>query len=123
MKFLNKMRKLDIQKMRKHHLELCPYTNTCLPVSYHVGTNKAGICAGLIEASPNLDCIRLCVFYEIKRKVKILEHFFTPDEAMDTIHSLALTVRESLDSNSDYKKYYKELCKARRNGDEAPANL
>lgn len=125
-KFIDLFKAKDRKQTSRRRLENCPYPKSCCPVSYHVSTtNQAGVCAGLIDKSPNLDCIRHCIFFRDakSKELKYLEHFMTPDEALETVHSLTLAVRESLDFASSYQKYYKELCKARDDGDNSPSEL
>ena len=125
MKFIDLFKAKDRKKGNRNRLGDCPYPKSCSPVSYHIGENKAGVCVGLIDKSPNLDCIRQCIFFRDaeSKELKYLEHFMTPDEALDVAHSLILTARASLDFASSYQKYYEELCVARDSGDNSPSEL
>jgi len=109
--------------MSKHKLKDCPYAESCIPISYQVDKDGAGVCAGLIYKSNNLDCIRLCQFWRDldSKEIKVFEHFMTPDEALSTINSLGNAIRASLDYASSYQNHYEELCRARDNGDKAPS--
>ena len=122
-KFLDLLKAKDRRASGRNRLANCPYKDSCMPVSYHVGGNSAGVCAGLIYKSNNLDCIRQCIFYEDlgTKELKTLQHFMTPDEALHCIHSLALAVGVALDYASSYKEYYEALCKLRDDGDKTPS--
>jgi hypothetical protein len=123
-KFIDSIDKAEKRAMQRHRYPRCPYPKSCLPVSYHIGSNGAGNCAGILYKSNNLDCIRQCIFFETKRhKVKILEHFMTPTEALDQAHSLTLVTRYALDANSNFKTHYENLCNIRIKGCSHPAEL
>lgn len=122
--FIDNIPNKDKRSMQRHRPVVCPFPKSCLPVSYHLGANKAGCCSGLIYKSNNLDCIRQCLFYETEtHTVAHTKHFMTPTEALDQIHSLTLAVRQSLDYNLNYNSHYDQLCNDRNNGNMHPAEL
>ena len=117
MKFIDKFTEKKYQKASKHRIANCPYPDDCCPMSYSISkTNQGGACAGLIPSVDHLDCIRLCIFYTDleDNKVKVLEHFMTPDEAILTAKILLATVGYALDFSSEYQKHYRYLCKIRK---------
>jgi len=122
-KFVDAISKADKKQMRRHRIKNCPYPKSCYPVSCHIGANLAGVCSGIIHKSNNLDCIRLCQFYEDldSHKVKYTEHYMTPTEAIDTLNALGWAVRSALDYSSHYQKLEEELMEARKNGDKTPS--
>jgi hypothetical protein len=122
-KYIDLLKLSEKRKMSKHRLKFCPYLKSCIPVSYYVDKDGAGVCAGLIYKSDNLDCIRLCQFIRDlnTKEIKFLENFMTPDEALNTTNALNQAIKASLDFASSYQNYYKELCQARDNGDKAPS--
>ena len=122
--FIDNITQKQIRSMKRHRLSNCPFKNSCLPISYHVGSNKAGNCAGVLYKSKNFDCIRQCIFWETaEHTVEHFEHFMTPTEALDQSHSLVLAVRASLDFNSGIQTHYNNLCKDRDNGNRHPSEL
>ena len=124
-RYIDLFKSKDRRQTNRRRIENCPYPDSCCPISYHISTtNQAGFCAGLLDKSPNLDCIRQCIFFRDARgELKFLEHFMTPDEALEIIHSLALAVRCSMDYASSYQKYYEALVEARDKGDNSPSEL
>lgn len=111
------------RNMRRHRIKNCPYPKSCYPVSQHIGANLAGVCSGIIHKSNNLDCIRLCCFYEDleNHEIKYTEHFMTPVEAIDTLNALGWAVGSALTMSSHYKQLHDELVEARNNGDKTPS--
>lgn len=122
-KFTDAIDKEAKQDMRHNRIKNCPYSKSCYPVSHHIGANFAGVCSGIIHKSNNLDCIRLCCFYEDldKQEIKYTEHFMTPTEAIDTLNVLGWAVGAALDFSSHYQRLQKELEEARNNGDRTPS--
>lgn len=122
-KFADAIYKDSQRQMRRHRIGACPFPKSCYPVSCHVGANFAGVCSGIIHKSNNLDCIRLCMFYEDldTHDVKYTEHFMTPTEAISTINVLGWAVKSALEFNAHYQGLDKELEEARKNGDKTPS--
>lgn len=122
-RFTDAIDKKSKRDMRRNRIKNCPYPKSCYPVSEHIGANLAGVCSGIIHKSNNLDCIRLCCFYEDlnSHKVKYTEQFMTPSEALDTLNALGWAVRYAFEFSSHYQKLQGELKKARENGDRTPS--
>lgn len=121
MRFLDRINKSLFKNADKIRLEYCPYPKSCLPTSYDVGHNKAGVCCGIIHNSPNLDCVRICQFIHKKGKLLVDEHFLTPLEALNVARCLMTAIETSFDCNTAYEKHRLALNKARRNADMRPA--
>jgi hypothetical protein len=121
-KFIDTISKSARDSMRRHRPSLCPHSKSCYPASVRLGANEAGVCAGILHKSDNLDCIGLCVFVEnLKiKKIDYIEHFMTPAEALDEANALIWAVSSALDFASIYQKFHNELVEARKNGDKSP---
>ena len=124
-KLIDAISKEQKQLMRRHRIENCPYPKSCYPVCCRLGANLAGVCSGIIHKSDNLDCIRLCAFYEDldSHEVKYMAYFMTPDEALSQINALSCAVKALLEFSSHYQMMDKELDEARNNGDKTPSNI
>lgn len=123
MKFLTKIKKKTLKDSEKHRHPVCLYPKSCFPIRYTFGINKAGTCCGIIPDSNNLDCVRICTFFRHKGRLKHYSNFMTPDEALEAALCLIAVANEALLCCKDYDKYYRDLCKTRKNGDNHPAEL
>ena len=125
MKFIDLFNKKEQGKLNKHRLKDCPYPKDCSPCSWSVDKNGAGVCAGLIHTVDNLDCVYLCISYrekmdsktkrvEVIQKVKVINHFMTPDEAIEHSRVLLDAAKTALEFSSSYQKHYESLDKTRK---------
>lgn len=121
-RFLDQLTKKDVREANKNRIKDCPYPKSCMPNSYTIGKNKAGVCVGIIHNVNHLDCIRICNFFEDLEANKLAwhENFMTPDEAIAQARALLMAAENALNSSSSYNNHYKHLHKLRKQGDKTP---
>lgn len=114
-KYLDCIKERSIKAMAKHRLGVCPKPNDCYPTHIDMDKEGAGNCSGIVHSSNNLDCIKLCIFFEDldTHKLRYTSHCMTPDEAVTIIASLSQVVRCSYQYNKSYQKLHNVLVKER----------